>query len=78
MAYAMKTHAKVLSPLLNKHVHSLVNKQKTGELSVVYGWGVGRDEEGVIVTEKCGTPWGRVRKIKDSSCFSQKPPYLGF
>lgn len=81
-ADAMKSHAntdaKVLSPFLKKHVHTLVNKQKTGELNVVCGWGAGRGEEGVIVTEKYGTPWGRVKKIKDNSCFSQKPPYLGF
>lgn len=38
----------------------------------------GRDGEGVIVTEKYGTHCYKVGKIRDSSHFSEKPPYVGF
>lgn len=73
----MKTHAdrgsKVLSPLLRKHVHSLMNKQKIGELRVSHVDG-GRGGERFIVTEKYGTHWNMVGKIS----LSDKPPYLGF
>ena len=66
-SYAMKTHAdrgsKVLSPLLRKLVHSLMNKQKIGELRVSCVDG-GRGGERVIVTEKYGTHWSRVGKIR--------------
>ena len=38
----------------------------------------GRDGEGVIVTEKYGAHCYKVGKIRDSSHFSEKPPYVGF
>lgn len=75
----MKTYAdiesKVLSPLLKKHFHTLINKQKTSELKLSCV-DEERDGEGAIVTKVYGISWSSVGKIRDSS--SQKPAYLGF
>ena len=63
-------------PLLEKHIRSFVNEQKTGELRVSWVDGGGMKES--RWQKSMGHFGGRVGKIRNTRCFSQKASSLGF